>query len=110
MRRIIGDVRDTWVFPILSNRCEAWALELEQRLDNIGATNPCIQSIEVQVFDLAKTPRNGWAMLFSPCHTIVKITLCDGNFFYADVGAWGGGDHLFFGGDIPWEYGVHPLY
>ena len=39
----------------------------------------------------------------------LKLTLCDGSFFYADVGAWGGGDHFFFGQDIPWEYGVYPI-
>ncbi len=100
MRRVIEAVRDTWVFPFLPDRCEAWALELSQeRLPSLDVDNPCITRMRVDVFDITRLPGHGLAR----CHAVVKFTLCDNELFYADVRFWGGGDHFFFGGDIPWE-------
>jgi hypothetical protein len=91
-------VKATWVANVCGlyigwNTCERWALDLEGRLPNFGVGSDCIQFAGVVAFDIGG--------FLSPSHAVYKLEMCDGTVVYADNGAWGGGDHIFYAEDIP---------
>jgi len=98
--RIIDAVRNTWVLNIFglligTNTCQRWAFDLEPRLLNqLVGSEKCIVNANVVTFTVVGHPG-------SPKHAAYKITFCDGTVVYADNGAVGKGDHIFFPGDIP---------
>jgi RHS repeat-associated protein len=101
-------VKATWILNIGGyylgrNTCQRWAFTLDENLPAFGLTINCVKSAGTVTYDIRslKLPR-------SPQHVVYKLVMCDGATIYADNGAWGGPDHIFFGPDIPTSKGVKP--
>ncbi|MEJ5341556.1 MAG: RHS repeat-associated core domain-containing protein [Thermogutta sp.] len=104
MAKFLNAVHDVWLlnifgYPLGPDTCQRWVFDLERRLDNFGLANPCIQNARLQTFRLE-------GGILSSRHCTYMIELADGTVIYADNGAWGGDDHIFFPEDIP--DGVQP--
>ena len=97
---LISSIRATWLWnlfgrPIGPNTCERWVFDLESRLPpEFSLGDACITRANLVTFTVTGN-------LGSPKHAAYKITFCDGTVIYADNGALGKGDHIFFPGDIP---------
>jgi hypothetical protein len=91
-------VKNTWITNICgsyvgTNTCQRWVFALEANLPDFGVGSPCVK------FAGAVTFRRNSRL--SPAHVAYKLVLCDGAVFYADNGAWGGDDHIFWPTEIP---------
>ena len=98
---ILNAIEKAWIINILGvnlgiNTCERWAFDCESRTFDEGfqtLTSPC--------FSVNTT---GWSVeggVLSTRHAAVAVEMCDGTIFYADNGALGGSDHIFFPTDVP---------
>jgi RHS repeat-associated protein len=91
-------VSATWIANICglyvgTNTCQRWAFDLQRRLPNFDLTNPCVRSAGTVTFSTGG--------ILSSTHVAYRLEMCDGSVVYADNGAWGGSDHIFYARDIP---------
>ena len=96
--KFLDAVKKTWITniggcPIGTNTCQRWVFTLESNLPDFGVGSACVKFAGAVTFR-----RKSW---LSPAHVAYKLELCDGSVFYADNGAWGGDDHIFFPYEIP---------
>jgi RHS repeat-associated core domain len=91
-------ISQTWLlnilgFPLGPQTCSRWANSCFYRLPEVEK-NPCVAFAGVNMQNV-----NAFGGLTS-AHFFVKIIFCDGSTLYADNGALGGGDHIFFVEDL----------
>ena len=91
-------ISQTWLLNILGlplgpQTCSRWANDCYRRIPELE-NNPCIAFAGVNMQNV-----DAYGGLTS-AHFFVKIIFCDGSTLYADNGALGGGDHIFFEEDL----------
>ncbi|MFN7843312.1 MAG: RHS repeat domain-containing protein [Pirellula sp.] len=91
-------ISQTWTLNILGlplgpQTCSRWANDCYRRIPELE-NNPCIAFAGVNMQNV-----DAFGGLTS-AHFFVKIIFCDGSTLYADNGALGGGDHIFFEEDL----------
>ena len=84
---------ETSVFPIWTERCQAWAFKFERCLPPLLFLHPCVKNAEVKRVSIERN------LGLTTGHAVYKITFCDGTVVYFDIGTFGGPDHIFFPGD-----------
>jgi hypothetical protein len=98
IEQFLAAVKSTWIANICghyvgTDTCQRWVFALEDKIPNFGLGSPCVRSAGVVTFRRKSR--------LSPAHVAYRIEMCNGAVFYADNGAWGGDDHIFFPFEIP---------
>jgi len=88
LNRIENAINKVWVFPVWTQRCEAWVREFEKfyGLPTVGIvttySTPCQEAVGIKTW---------WG---TPAHCWVEIGLCDGTHLIIDNGTLTGEDHI----------------